>query len=196
MTFYLTIEFEHGGCSYGGYSLDVVDYRGIKKKRLIIIMKIINRLSNDHIAEIEASANAATPGPWEWSEEDNWLVSGSKSILKPTVYSECARTGIRNYGRIIVSEDNKRFIAHARGNIPALIAEVKRLREERRWIPVSERLPEAYEDVLCTNQTDKWVSLGDRASGGMWRDARDSDCEIFPTHWMPLPKSPEGEKEE
>ena len=65
-----------------------------------------------------------------------------------------------------------------------------------KWIPVSERLPEAYNLVLALCRSGKifvgeYVDLGWRT---LWRikTARDSTKEItqIVTHWMPLPEPP------
>ncbi|MHB8406220.1 MAG: hypothetical protein ACYDCJ_12435 [Gammaproteobacteria bacterium] len=58
---------------------------------------------------IEARANAATPGPWDTDEYDGGLRS--------TVTAGP-----------ITSDEDYDFIAHARTDVPALIAEVRRLR--------------------------------------------------------------------
>jgi hypothetical protein len=75
-------------------------------------------------------------------------------------------------------------------NIPELIAErdalraeVERLKEAQRWIPVSEAHPPANEMVLVC--IGRWyhltVSCIDQF--GVWRG-------YMPTHWMPLPEPP------
>jgi hypothetical protein len=62
-------------------------------------------------------------------------------------------------------------------------------KQKREWIPVSERLPERFVDVLCTNATDKWVSMGNYDTAVReWYDVRDDYCTIGVTHWMPLPE--------
>lgn len=68
-------------------------------------------------------------------------------------------------------------------------SEIKRLRSERRWIPVSERLPNDDCRVLCwdgtrvsevhfharAKESDQWYSFAGHES---------------PSHWMPLPEPP------
>ena len=71
-------------------------------------------------------------------------------------------------------------------------AEIARLREERRWVPVGERLPPDNVAVLC------WVD--GCGSEMVWREKGQwflsfagypiSDSTY--THWMPLPPGPEA----
>jgi hypothetical protein len=60
---------------------------------------------------------------------------------------------------------------------------------ERRWIPVSERLPETQEAVLghCCGE----IGVCKRFSCGWYWDEEYSHQAINPTHWMPLPEPPE-----
>jgi hypothetical protein len=66
-----------------------------------------------------------------------------------------------------------------------MIAELQHLRDERRWIPVEERLPDVMEYVL--------VAAGDRVCTA-WRDISPPHewlgCYDQITHWMPLPPLP------
>jgi len=67
-------------------------------------------------------------------------------------------------------------------------AEVARLRAERRWIPVEERLPEDNEWVLGADRC--WRGHPYRA--WLYHHAlRDLFVYEF-SHWMPLPEPPEG----
>lgn len=64
----------------------------------------------------------------------------------------------------------------------------------QRWIPVTERLPEAFVSVLVQMPGEKpfpTVREGFISNNGVWHSAhfdRESD-EV--THWMPMPEPPE-----
>ena len=68
----------------------------------------------------------------------------------------------------------------------ALQAEIERLREAQRWIPVGERLPEAGDGVLVYYDED--------AAYGFERGVLSKLGSFFTehvTHWMPLPQPPQ-----
>lgn len=72
------------------------------------------------------------------------------------------------------------------------LKELKQLREQTRWIPVSERLPEKYTYTL-------WCSLGggvqsDYFNGEVWEDAEKYGYNVLA--WMPLPEPYKVESEE
>lgn len=61
------------------------------------------------------------------------------------------------------------------------------------WIPVSERMPEGSEEVLCTKEFD---GPGDwRKKVGYWHEGKwvVYGASWTPTHWMPLPAAPQQE---
>ena len=69
-----------------------------------------------------------------------------------------------------------------------------REQEQRRWIPVAERLPDIGRKCLIANR--EIVVRGWRRPDGVWKTGVSSD-EIWskfslypPTHWMPLPEPP------
>lgn len=90
-------------------------------------------MSPEQLAEIEARAAAATPGPWEvagagglrgtdeyfvrMGEDDAYNDVAIASDIFDPIYNE-------------ISKANAAFIAHARADVPALVAEVRRLRKE------------------------------------------------------------------
>lgn len=89
-------------------------------------------MTEEQLKEIEARANAATPGPWkvEWdynglrvsegeSKEDYWDTFANDDVDLP-------------------------FMSHAREDIPKLLAEVRRLRAQRKVYVVSIQTSDQY----------------------------------------------------
>ena len=64
-----------------------------------------------------------------------------------------------------------------------------------KWIPVSERLPEKCETVLCLLPTKEcWVATWNIVDDQMWSDGESWCSKDYVTNWMPLPEPPkEGE---
>ena len=85
--------------------------------------------------------------------------------------------------------------------VESLEAENARLREERRWVPVGERLPEIDVPVLVRQQGCEYHAIGWRehrphyiVPETIWTLGDDLDKGYPPekiTHWMPLPLGPE-----
>ena len=72
--------------------------------------------------------------------------------------------------------------------IEDLEGEVDRLRAERQWIPVSERLPEIDQNVLACHTGE--VGISHRYVDGWYWDVDEWHKPFTPTHWMPLPPPP------
>ena len=60
-----------------------------------------------------------------------------------------------------------------------------------KWIPVSERLPEEFEDVLVYRSTGCEVDCCVSRTKAYW--SYDTVSGYAVTHWMPLPEPPKGE---
>lgn len=98
-------------------------------------------MTEQRLAEIEARTDAATPGPWEWragwkDEPVDYETFESPGYYEnPELHGPGQDEHILSCGEYdIVSGEkpkqiaNSRFIANAREDVPALLAEVKRLR--------------------------------------------------------------------
>lgn len=97
-------------------------------------------------------------------------------ILAPETTGE-ALSEIEYYGGF----SGKTAVVQAVSDACVLAVEALREQEERRWIPVTERLPEAGKHVLVYSEDDG-VSIV--YNGG------DSYSYALMTHWMPLPEPP------
>lgn len=71
------------------------------------------------LKEIEERCESAAPGPWISFVEGRDFTSGSSFI----------RTGREDIELLGATSDDQDFIAHAREDIPLLIAEIRRLRK-------------------------------------------------------------------
>lgn len=87
-----------------------------------------------NIREIRKRAEAATPGPW----------SANGGDVRAAVYAD-GRTARIIYGGMPYDAE---FIAHAREDVPALLAEVERLRGENEWLREHKRTAQAERDSL------------------------------------------------
>lgn len=80
-----------------------------------------------YLAEIKARERAATPGPWEEKTNRHPQCNG-----EPWGWISGASGNITWSG--YVGKTNADFIAHARADIPALLAEVERLTQARNYL--------------------------------------------------------------
>jgi len=86
---------------------------------------------------------------------------------------------------------NKR-IAELEAEIDQLTAHDATERQDDKWIPVSERLPELDQDVLAIVDDDIVIgSFGQGWDGEISFDRDEVGSTRYVTHWMPLPEPPE-----
>jgi len=126
-------------------------------------------MTKKELEAIEAREQAASPGPWEariWNInwEITYYVSMPNDILKVSCYTlEDHEREDENYRYV---NDNAEFIAHARQDIPALIAENKRLNAEL------ERMTMEYDSAVADVETllgeiDNCLVCGPSPSGNV-----------------------------
>lgn len=97
-------------------------------------------MTNEELAEIEARANAATPGPWraKWSEQTHEEIIAAMSGMiekggKEWHWVDCDAIHPGDTGNLVIaetgngptSEANARFIANARPDMLKLIEEIR-----------------------------------------------------------------------
>jgi hypothetical protein len=97
-------------------------------------------MSDDELAAIEARANAATPGPWrEVAESGDWWIEHTNDDTREWEYV-CSAGLIDPQAGPWKRQEDIDFVVAARTDIPALVAEVRRLREIERAVLDLERL--------------------------------------------------------
>jgi hypothetical protein len=110
------------------------------------------------VDEIEARLNAATPGPWQWSpEEDTWGDCGPnlETVERGQVYSDGSQGAeaqvIGSWGHdangISVADGDAEFIAHSPTDVAFLLTELRK-RDEAIARAKAQGVREAAEDIL------------------------------------------------
>lgn len=91
-------------------------------------------MTDDELAVLETLCAAASPGPWAWDSRDRdtyWRSTGGAGAYPSAVID----TDTEDYGEdvyivfIEATHADAAFIAASRTGVPALVAEVRRLRE-------------------------------------------------------------------
>lgn len=59
-----------------------------------------------------------------------------------------------------------------------------------KWIPVTERLPDGFHDVLVYVRDHNKVLMGCYLGGGVWLVMTGLQSKAV-THWMPIPEAPQ-----
>ena len=90
--------------------------------------------------------------------------------------------------------EERRSITTLLGKVETLEADNARLREERRWIPVAERLPPFGADVLTLSFFSDGVPLMCIGwhNGQEWMHYTGRGPGLPVSHWQPLPPGPEA----
>ena len=78
----------------------------------------------NRLDKIEARANAATEGPWEAGERCVFTLEGA-----PVISDDVVHYGHGMAGEGVCREEDTEFIAHARADVPALVAALRAVLE-------------------------------------------------------------------
>lgn len=119
-------------------------------------------ITDEQLAEIKARCEAATEGPWEYDERVRVaaVYSGERRNCfldwEPNDWLSYYKFPVSAYGEELTDEQRlatMRFIAHAREDIPALLAEVDRLRAENEVLRIQR---DAAIDETYTTDAECW----------------------------------------
>lgn len=83
-------------------------------------------MTHDELQAIKARAEAATPGPWTTESYGN---DGRDDVEIQHVRGSNGRTVVTTDCNVYTTDEDATFIAHARTDVPALVAEVERLQK-------------------------------------------------------------------
>ena len=113
---------------------------------------------------------------------------------KAKISYDCANKSIIKHIKTIFTEQEDNY-----KQVVEWLKELKQLREQTRWISVSERLPEIHQDVLLSLRSLN-IEVGFRAKTEPYFYCHGTeDCYIESQNviaWMPLPEPYKAEDEE
>lgn len=87
-------------------------------------------MNEQELAAIEARANAATPGPWNLYMFHGEFMGFSGVPREPIAIYPDVLCYDQDDDCINITQEDAQFIAHARQDVPALIAEVRMLNQQ------------------------------------------------------------------
>lgn len=104
-------------------------------------------MTDEELAAIRARAEAATPGPWLADMTEIW--SDSREYFSWLPHDRPYLSEDHPYSHSDQGNLDTEFIAHARQDIPALLAEVERLQErERKLVSIVWAVAHGIHDIL------------------------------------------------
>jgi hypothetical protein len=122
-------------------------------------------MTNEELKAIRERAEAATPGPWYWEKLD---ADGWNDTEMPCLVS-ASDEGVMDFGDCEQyyptegsppNDEDAEFIAHAREDVPKLLAEIERLRKQFDYI--TELALEFYENDYVDDDGITVVKLDER----------------------------------
>mgnify|MGYP001193055255 FL=1 len=116
------------------------------------------------------------------------LIAEARELHSGWLAYEIMRHGGGQGAKSDDGEAERKFMAWLVDDLPALCDALEETQNAQRWIPVGERLPEDYQNVLIFTDTFEYHSA--TLFNG---DFCDEYCQYEKeqvTHWMPLPEPP------
>lgn len=101
------------------------------------------------------------------------------------MYDELVKR-LRAARAVVFKTEDVTLLGEAADAIEELLQKAQQL---PRWIPVTERLPEAGERVLCYCRANIYEVMKMRTDGDWVYDTNHVYMHSFVTHWMPLPST-------
>lgn len=121
----------------------------------------MDRVTDQELSDIEARCGRASPGPWTSIVEGRDQQGGSSFILTGPPGREGADMEL-----VGATDDEQDFIAHARQDIPRLLAEVAR---QRQSFPITSRKMETRMDRVTDQQLEEIEARSRRVPPAPWR---------------------------
>jgi hypothetical protein len=109
-------------------------------------MTVNKRLNAEELEAIRKRAEAATPGPWGYADRDNVVFTANADYKYAVEIAE--EVGHKFDGE---------FIAHAREDVPKLLAEIERLRRELSFIAHVDLVKNAYDKEHIAVSVQSWA---------------------------------------
>lgn len=117
---------------------------------------------NIDLDAIRARADAATDGPWRSDKEWGAITHGPDAVVHAFYADDCesCAVNIEDEATVVIDPADAEFIAHAREDIPALLAEVERLQSVARAERADEkRIHQIIESGLIAERDQAEVTV-------------------------------------
>ncbi|MBT9258174.1 MAG: hypothetical protein KM310_00245 [Clostridiales bacterium] len=133
----------------------------------------VEMLTLENLRKIKERCERATPGPWVINLEHERQMMSGRRIL-PAIEGQngvmVAPLLAPRYKNAYIRRHDAEFIAHARTDVPTLVAEVERLRELLRLIQdESETLKQAVEVAKGAGSTEVFDDIAKHVQAILWR---------------------------
>jgi hypothetical protein len=130
---------------------------------------------------------------WNWAEmmsEQGLGINESVRVVDETHFDDLAQVAMERAAAIREREDSVAFWKGANACLLEAATRLEELVEERRWVPVGERLPPNEEWVEIAGTWGEGIGYCD---GEQWLTTESETFDYLVTHWKKRTPGPEGE---